>query len=170
MDNDHVIDHSSFVIVECSNFCRSGFWWESSALQLKQLGLLLVVVVGRSLGTYIQTLMVVALLVTEIGYELVFVPLRHKQVQYMQAVAVGLLVYAALTILLLSDYQNQAAQAGLVATGMVVGIGNVIMCVLYVYYIARASRGKVTGFIVRVEEWVYVKLHRRLARYVAMVS
>ena len=113
--------------------------------------------------------MVVTLLVTEIGYELVFIPLRHKHVQYMQAVAVGLLVYAALTILLLADYQNQAAQAGLVATGMIVGIGNVIMCALYMYYIARASRGKVTGFIVRMEEWVYAKLHRRLARYVAMV-
>lgn len=152
------------------NFCRSRFWWESSALQLKQLGLLLVVIVGRPLGTYIQTLMVVTLLVTEIGYELVFMPARHKHAQYMQAAAVGLLVYAALTILLLSDYQNQAAQGGLVATGIIVGIGNVIMCALYVYYTARASRGKVTGFIVRWEKWVHFKLHSRFAPYSSMMS
>ena len=128
------------------------------------------VVVGKPLGTYIQTLVVLALLVTEVAYELVFHPARHKHVQYMQAAAIGLLVYAALTILLLSDYQNQAAQGGLAATGIMVGVSNVAMCALYVYCIARASRGKLTGFITSGEKWVYGKLHHKLVPYASMVT
>ena len=150
----------------CMTACRSRFWWESSALQLKQLGLLLVVVVGRPLGTYIQTLIVLTLLVSEVAYELVFHPARHMHVEYMQAAAIGLLVYAALTVLLLADYQNQAAQAGLAATGILVGVANVLMCVLYLYC---ASRGKVREYVCTGEEWVYGKFHRQLAPYASFV-
>lgn len=149
--------------------CRSRFWWESSFLQLKQLGMLLVVVVGRPLGTYIQTLIVMTLLLTEFGYELVLAPARHKHVQYMQAAAVGLLLYAALTVLLFSNYQNQAAQGGLVAAGVLVAVGHITLFVLYVYYIARGSRGKVNFFIVKGEKWVYGKLHKRFAPYAFMM-
>ncbi len=149
--------------------CRSHFWWEGSALQLKQLGLLLVMVVGRPLGNYIQTLMVLTLLATEVAYELVLHPARHKHVQYMQAAAIGLLVYSALAVLLLADYQNQAAQAGLAATSIIVGVGNVIMCALYVYYIARASRGKVQEIVCKGEQMVYGRLHRQLMPYANMI-
>lgn len=142
---------------------------ESSALQLKQLGLLLVVVVGRPMGTYIQTLIVLTLLVSEVAYELVFHPARHRHVEYMQAAAIGLLVYAALTVLLLADYQKQAAQAGLAATGILVGVANVLMCVLYLYCMARASRGKVREYVCMGEEWVYGKFHRKLAPYASFV-
>ncbi|KAL0044505.1 hypothetical protein WJX82_010100 [Trebouxia sp. C0006] len=147
---------------------KSCFWWESSALQLKQLGLLLVVV-GRPLGTYNQTLIVLTLVVSEVAYELVFHPARHRRVEYMQAAAIGLLVYAALTVLLLADYQNQAAQAGLAATGILVGVANVLMCVLYLYCMARASRGKVREYVFMGEEWVYGKFHRQLAPYASFV-
>ncbi|DBA92624.1 TPA: hypothetical protein ACH3X1_002843 [Trebouxia sp. C0004] len=99
-----------------------------------------------------QTLIVLALLVSEVAYELVFHPARHRQVEYMQAAAIALLVYAAHTVLLLADYQNQAAQAGLAATGVIVGVANVLMCVLYLYSVARASRGKV-------REYIHICLH-----------
>lgn len=113
--------------------------------------------------------MVGTILITEIGYELVFKPARHKHVQYMQAAAVGLLVYAVLTVLLLSNYQNQASQGGLVATAVIVGVGNVIISALYVCYIAKASRGKVTAFMVRGGDWVYAKMHKRFAPYAFMM-
>jgi len=167
----HAFEHNQGCSVcrHCLTACRSRFWWESSALQLKQLGLLLVVVVGRPLGTYIQTLIVLTLLVSEVAYELVFHPARHRHVEYMQAAAIGLLVYAALTVLLLADYQKQAAQAGLAATGILVGVANVLMCVLYLYCMARASRGKVREYVCMGEEWVYGKFHRKLAPYASFV-
>ncbi|KAL0038200.1 hypothetical protein WJX79_007783 [Trebouxia sp. C0005] len=90
-------------------------------------------------------------------------------VEYMQAAAIGLLVYAALTVLLLADYQNQAAQAGLAATGIIVGVANVLMCVLYLYCMARASRGKVREYVCMGEAWVYGKFHRQLAPYASFV-
>ena len=126
-------------------------------------------VVGRPLGTYNQTLIVLTLVVSEVAYELVFHPARHRRVEYMQAAAIGLLVYAALTVLLLADYQNQAAQAGLAATGILVGVANVLMCVLYLYCMARASRGKVREYVSMGEEWVYGKFHRQLALYASFV-
>ena len=153
----------------CRVACRSHYWWENSARQLKQLGLLLVVVVGRPLGNYIQTLMVITLLVTELAYELAFRPARHHHLQYMQAAAIGLLVYSALAVLLLQDFQNHAAQGGLAAASIGVGVCNIIMLVLYVYYIARASRGKVQDFVRKGEHMVYRKLHRQLVPYAALM-
>ena len=126
-------------------------------------------VVGRPLGTYNQTLIVLTLVVSEVAYELVFHPARHRRVEYMQAAAIGLLVYAALTVLLLADYQNQAAQAGLAATGILVGVANVLMCVLYLYCMARASCGKVREYVCMGEEWVYGKFHRQLAPYASFL-
>lgn len=87
----------------------------------------------------------------------------------MQAAAIGLLVYATLTVLLLADYHNQAADAGLAATGILVGVANVLMCVLYLYCMARTSRGKVREYVCMGEEWVYGKFHRQLAPYALFV-
>ena len=80
------------------------FWWEGSGLQLRQLGLLLVIVVGRPLGNYIQTLITLALLTGELLYEVLIQPQRFPQVQLMQATAVCLLVYSTMTVLLFADY------------------------------------------------------------------
>ena len=66
--------------------------------------------------------MVVALFMTVIGYQLCV----------MHASSSCWSVGAALTILLLSDHQTHAAQAGLVGTGITIGIGSVSMCVLFV--------------------------------------
>ena len=95
-------------------------------MELKQLGLLLVVVVGRPMGNYIQTLTVLALLTGELLYEFLLRPQRFRHVQLMQATAICFLVYSTMTVLLLADYDHQASQGGLTTVGIMVGFANVV--------------------------------------------
>ena len=69
--------------------------------------------------------MLLPLLLTELCYELMLCPARHEQVRFTQAAAISLLLFSGLTMLLLADspdYQNQAAQEGFAAAGIVVQV------------------------------------------------
>lgn len=138
--------------------CRLLFWWEGSALQLKQLGLLLVVVVGRPLGNYIQTLIVLALLTAELLYEFLLSPQRFHYVQLMQAAAVCLLVYSTMTVLLYADYDNQASKGGLASVGIIIGVANVLLFAWFVLHIFRAGRKKVDNMVVAGRAWLWCKI------------
>lgn len=146
------------------------FWWEGSGLQLRQLGLLLVIVVGRPLGNYIQTLITLALLTGELLYEFLIQPQRFPQVQLMQATAVCLLVYSTMTVLLFADYDKQASRGGLAAVGVIIGVANVLMFVVFIVFIVRASVEKVNKFITSVELWLWRKFQSNVSPFVAVAS
>ena len=108
-------------------------------MELKQLGLLLEVMVGRPVGNYTQTLIFLALLIAQLLYDFLLRPQRFRHVQLMQATAVCFLVYSTLTVLLLADYDHHAARGGLTAVGLVVGLANVVLFAWFVLYIFKAS-------------------------------
>jgi len=137
---------------------------------VKLLGLLLVVVVGRPMGTYLQTLVALLLLLTELLYEAVLRPQRFRRVQYMQAAAVGLLVYSLVSTLLLADYQHQASQKGLAAVGIIVGVFNVLMLVYFVYHVVLASRPAVRKVMQQVKQWVHGKAIHNMHPLVVIAS
>ena len=139
-------------------------------MELKQLGLLLVVIVGRPLGTYIQTLIVLALLIAELLYEFLLRPQRFRHVQLMQATAVCFLVYSTLMVLLLADYDHQAATGGLTAVSLVVGLANVLLFAWFVLYIFRASRERLNKLVASAGAWLWRKAQKRFSLYTAMAS
>lgn len=137
-------------------------------MELKQLGLLLVVIVGRPLGNYIQTLIVLTLLIAELLYESLLRPQRFRHVQLMQATAVCFLVYCTLTVLLLADYDHQAAKGGLTAVSLVVGLANVVLFAWFVLYIFKASRERLNKMVASTGAWLWYKARRRCRSYAAM--
>lgn len=139
-------------------------------MQLKQLGLLLVVVVGRPLGNYIQTLVVLALLTAELLYEFLLQPQRFRHVQFMQATAICFLVYSTMTVLLLADYDNQASQGGLTAVGILVGLANVVLFAWFVLYIFRMSRERLNKVLLSAQAWLWQKIQQRFSSYATMAN
>lgn len=139
-------------------------------MQLKQLGLLLVVTVGRPLGSYIQTLIVLALLTAEVLYELLLRPQRFRHVQLMQATAICFLVYSTMTVLLLADYSQQAAQGGLAAVSVVVGVANVILSAWFVLHTFRASRDRLNKLVAAGGAWLWRQAEARFNSYAAMAN
>ena len=139
-------------------------------MYLKQLGLLLVVIVDRPLGNYIQTLIVLAPLTAELPYEFLLQPLHYHHVQLMQATAVCFLVYSTMTVLLLADYDHQAAKGGLTTVGIVVGLANVMLFALFVVHIVRAGRAQLDKMFVSGEAWLWQKLQAKISSYAAMAS
>ena len=139
-------------------------------MQLKQLGLLLVMVVGRPLGNYIQALVVLSLLIAELLFEFLLKPQRFRHVQLMQATAVCFLVYSTMTVLLLADYDHQAAKGGLTAVSLVVGLANVALCAWFVLYIFKASRERMNKLVASAGAWLWHKAQTRFSSYITMAS
>ena len=65
----------------------------------------------------------------------------------MQAISICLLVYSAMTTLLLADYDNQALRGGLAVVGFTVGLANVLMFARFVFCIIRMSIEKVNKVV-----------------------
>ena len=113
--------------------CRIGCWWERSAFQLKLLALLLVVVNGKPLGNYLQTLMVLCLFIVELLYQVFVHPYRFPGVQVMQTTVVAVVVFSTVASLFLQNYGNNASKGGLGVVGIGMGVVNVVFFAYILY-------------------------------------
>jgi len=74
-------------------YCRLSCWWEQSALQLKLLALLLVIVNGKPLGGYLQILMVLCIFILELLYQMFWHPYCFAALQLIQVVTVAVIIF-----------------------------------------------------------------------------
>ena len=119
--------------------CREGAWWEGPAFQLKLTVLLLVVVMGRPLETYIQSLILVALLVSEAMYECIRRPIRFPVVQHLYIATFSILILSLLCSMFKADFQSTASEGGLQALGILIVIGNLMLCLLFVLLLLTST-------------------------------
>ncbi len=122
---------------------RLSRWWEGPMFQLKLLGLLLVIVNGRPLGTYLPALMTLCLLCFEHLYQQVLQPLKTDQLQRVRTGTVVLLIGSVIAGLILQDYEGEAAQAGLAAAAILMGIANCLFVAYLLYVTCKMYQGTV---------------------------
>ena len=120
--------------------CRQGSWWERPAFQLKMTVLLLVVVIGRPLETYLQSLSLIAMLAFELLHEAIRRPIRFPIVWRLQLATISILFLSLLVSMFTADVQNTASPRGLQALGVLTIAGNVALCMLFVWYVAHGYK------------------------------
>ena len=98
--------------------------------------LLLVVVIGRPLETYLQSLILVTLLVSEIIYECIRRPIRFPVVWRLQVATIATLILSLLCSMFKADFQSTASERGLQALGVLTVICNLVLCLIFLLYIA----------------------------------
>lgn len=111
--------------------------------QLKVLALLLVIVNGRPLGTYLPTLITLLLLCLEHLHQQVFRPMRTGELQRVQMATVLLLIYTVIAGLILQDYEKEASEAGLASAAILMGIAHCLFVTYLLYAIGRLYMGSV---------------------------
>lgn len=132
---------------------REGQWWEGPAFQFKLTLLLLVVVMGRPLGTYIQSLILLAMLAAELVRECSTRLIRFQRVRQLQICTVAVLFLSLLVSLFTADFQFTASPRGLQALAVLTIIGNVALCLVFLWYIVH-------GYKDTAAEWlVWIKHH-----------
>lgn len=147
--------------------CSKNCWWEGSVFQLKLVALALVVVNGRPIGTYLQTLLALCLFCVEHVYQQLMRPAHHRHLRSVQLLAIDILLASIIAALFVGDYQDRASNKGLQAVEILAALGNILLwlyllCyILYMYWdgvmafktrsidrITRASR-TVTNWVLR---------------------
>ena len=141
--------------------CRQGQWWEASASQIKLTALLLIVVIGRPLGTYIQSLILIAMLAFELQYEATNRPIRFVVVQRLQLATIVILFMSLLVSLFTADFQSTASPTGLRALAVLTIIGNLGLCLLFVWYIVRGYKDEVAAWVI----WGRQRLSQSFSRH-----
>lgn len=100
--------------------------------------LMLVIVNGKPLGNYLQTLMVLCLLLVELLYQLLWHPYWSPQVQMMQAAAVVIVLFSGFSSLFLHGYVGEASAGGLDFVGIGMGVMNVAFFAFVLFWTCRA--------------------------------
>ena len=115
--------------------CRLECWWEGAVFQLKLLALLLILVNGRPLGVYLQSLMTLLLGADQwqLHYS-ILLPVRLPHLQLVHVLVLVVLVASVTAGLILRDYENVASQGGLTFVGLLMGLANVFLFTYMVFY------------------------------------
>lgn len=99
--------------------------------------LLLVIVNGKPLGNYLQSLMVLCLLVLELLYQVLWHPYRASHIQGLQNAIMIVVLYSGFASLFLQNYGSVASKGGLGVVGIGMGVLNVIF---FAFVLLCASR------------------------------
>lgn len=87
--------------------------------------LLLVIVNGKPLGDYLQTLIVLCLLILELLYQVLWHPYRASRIQGLQNATITVVLYSGFASLFLQNYGSVASKGGLGVVGIGMGVINV---------------------------------------------
>lgn len=98
--------------------------------------LLLVVVIGCALQSYLQSLILIVMLGAELLYEGICRPIRFSIVWRLQLSTIATLVLCLIISLFEVNVQSTASPRVLDALGILAILGNAGLCVLFVLYIA----------------------------------
>ena len=109
--------------------------------------LLLVVIMGRPLKTYLQSLILVVMLGSELVYECIRRPIRFSIVWRLQLATIAILTLSLFVSLFTADFQATASSKGLGTISVMSIIGNLVLCLLFVWYI-------VVGYKESAVEWL----------------
>lgn len=97
--------------------------------------LLLVVVIGRALQSYLQSLILVVMLGAELLYEGIRRPIRFPMVWRLQVATISVLICCLIISLFQVNVQSTASPRVLDALGIIAILGNAVLCVLFLLYI-----------------------------------
>ena len=102
---------------------------------------------GRPLKTYLQSLILVVMLGSELVYECIRRPIRFSIVWRLQLATIAILTLSLFVSLFTADFQATASSKGLGTISVMSIIGNLVLCLLFVWYI-------VVGYKESAVEWV----------------
>ena len=150
---------------------REGQWWEGPAFQFKMTLLLLIVVMGRPLGTYIQSLILLAMLATELVRESSTRLIRFQRVRQLQICTVAVLFMSLLVSLFTADFQFTASPRGLQALAVLTIIGNIALSLVFLWYIVHGYKDTVVEWLVWGKHHVTTSMSKKagLKQFIAAV-
>lgn len=155
--------------------CSEGCWWEGSVFQWKLVALALVVVNGRPMGTYLQTLLALCLFCIEHVYQQLMRTAHHHHLRFVQLLSVDILLASIIAALFVGDYQGQASNQGVHAVAILAALANVLLwlcllsCICYMYWggvvaFLASLKDRITSASRSITSWVLCTTKLRPSR------
>lgn len=103
---------------------------------------------GQPLGTYIQSLIVLAMLATELVRQSSTRVIRFRRLRQLQICTIAVLFFSLLVTLFTADYQFTASPGALQALAVFNIIGILALCLVFLAYIVLGYKDKAAGWLV----------------------
>ena len=118
------------------------------------------VVNGRPLDSYFQSLTVIIMLNAELVYQAIWCPIRFTIVWRLQAAAMAALSLSLATTLYAANFQLTAAPSGLDVLGIIAIIINIVLCIAFIFYICYGYWNKAVVWQQKGMAWCNAKWQR----------